>query len=190
MRRTAFSVALVGLALTASCIRFHGPEDLRRDLSQAAGVQLDREMGVTLTRTGVMLARWFTSEEDVPLKGVRRVEVGVYEVTGLRRGVDERLPVTLPELPGWQLVVRIRESDEEIFVLVHEKKEKLRGILVIVAEDDEWVLVRIRGKIEHMMDDVMEMAFSQAERPDLYEPAMAEYRETQSGQGIPIEASD
>ena len=123
-----------------------------------------------------MLARWFTSEEDVPLRGVRRVEVGVYEVADLRSGVEEPRPITLPDLPDWQTVVHVSEDNEDVYVLAREKDEKLRGLLIIVAEDDEWVLVRIKGKLQHMVEDVMQMAFDHAERPDLYEPVLAEYQ--------------
>ena len=176
MRRICGLMIFVCLAATTSCIRFHGPEDLRRDLARTAGVKLDREMGVTLTRTAVMLARWATSEEEIPLRGVRRVEVGVYQVQDLRRGVQERRRIDPPELPGWQNVARVREDNEEVFVLVREEEGEIRGMLVVVAEEDEWVLVRIRGKLQRTFESVMELAFDRAERPDLYEPVLAEYR--------------
>ncbi len=177
MRKICGLMIFLCLVATTSCIRFHGPEDLRRDLARTAGVKLDREMGVTITRTGVMLVRWMTPEEDIPLRGVRRVQVGVYQVQGLRRGVDERRSLEPPELPGWQNMVRVREDDEDIFVLVREEEEEIREMLVVVAEEDEWVLVRIRGKLQHTLESVMELAFDRAERPELYEPVLAEYRE-------------
>ncbi len=176
MRRICWLLIFVCLATATSCIRFHGPEDLRRDLARTAGVKLDREMGVTLTRTAVMLVRWATSEEDIPLRGVRRVEVGTYRVQGLGRGVEQRRPIDPPELPGWQNIVRVREDNEHIFVLVREEEDEIRGMLIVVAEEDEWVLVRIRGSLRHTLESVMELAFDRAERPDLYEPVLAEYR--------------
>ena len=124
----------------------------------------------------VMLVRWATSEEEIPLRGVRRIEVGVYQVQGLRRGVQERQRMDPPELPGWQNVARVREDNEEVFVLVREEEGQIRGLLVVVAEEDEWVLVRIRGKLQRTFESVMELAFDRAERPDLYEPVLAEYR--------------
>jgi len=183
MRMICWLLIFVGLATTTSCIRFHGPEDLRRDLARTAGVKLEREMGVTLTRTAVMLVRWATSEEDIPLRGVRRVEVGVYQVQGLRRGVEDRRSIDPPELPGWENIVRVREDDEEVFVLVREEEDEIRGMLIVVAEEDEWVLVRIRGKLQHTLESVMELAFDRAERPDLYEPVLAEYRENETSAG-------
>ena len=178
MRRVYWLLIFVCLATATSCIRFHGPENLRRDLSRASGVELEQESGVTLTRTAVMLVRWVTSEEEIPLRGVRRVEVGTYQV----RGLGSR-PIDPPQLPGWQNIVRVREDDEQIFVLVREEEDAIRGMLIIVAEEDEWVLVRIRGKLHKTFESVMQLAFDRAERPDLYEPALAEYRETEAGAG-------
>jgi hypothetical protein len=86
MRITAWAMIGLCVATCASCIGFHGPEDLRRDLVQATGVELERETGVSVGRMGVMLVRWFTSEEEIPLKGVRKVQVGVYEVTDFGDG--------------------------------------------------------------------------------------------------------
>ena len=177
MRRTSWQLILVCLATATSCIRFHGPEDLRRDLSRSTGVKLDREMGVTLTRTAVMLARWVTDEEEIPLKGVRRVQVGVYEVQGLRRGVNARRPIEPPQLPGWQNVVRVQEEGEDIFVLLREEDDVIREMLVVVAEEDEWVLVRIRGKLNRTIESVMKLAFDRADRPELYDPVVAVYHE-------------
>ncbi len=183
MRRIGWLLTLACLATATSCIRFHGPEDLRHDLARAAGVKLEREMGLTLTRTGVMLVRWATSEEHIPLRGVRRVEVGVYQVQGLRRGVEDRRSINPPELPGWENVVRVRDDNEDVFVLVREEEGEIRGLLIVVAEEDEWVLVRIRGKLQRTLESVMELAFDRAERPDLYEPVLAEYRKNEPAVG-------
>jgi hypothetical protein len=170
----------VGLALTAcmACVGLHGPEDLRRDLVQATGVELDRETGISVGPVGVMVARWFTSEDEVPLKGVRRVQVGIYTVTD--RGNDDYGDglVDLPDLPGWESVVRVHEDDESVFVMLHQDKKTIRGMLVLVMERDEWVLVRIKGKLQHVVEQAMHMAFEEAERPELYETAVAEYRES------------
>jgi hypothetical protein len=35
-------------------------------------------------------------------------------------------------------------------------------------EPDEWVLVRIRGKLDRIIEDAIEMAFDEVDRPDLY----------------------
>jgi len=164
---------LPALAATA-CVRFYGPRDLRRELSSSAGVQLEREMGVTVTRSGVWLARWglkFADEDEIPisLKGVKRVQVGVYTVEGLARGRESRSPLALDDLlPGWQRWLRIQDDDEEVVALVDEREGRMRGLVVVVAEEDQWVLVRLRGNLDRVIEDAMRMAFDEADRPDLY----------------------
>lgn len=177
MRINAWAMIGLCVATCTSCIGFHGPEDLRRDLVQATGVELERETGVSVGRMGVMLVRWFTSEEEIPLKGVRKVQVGVYEVTDFGDGGYGRGTVEPLELPGWDPVVRVHEEDEHVFVMLRQEEDAIRGMLVVVMEQDEWVLVRIKGKLQHVVEEAMRMAFDRAEHPELYEPAVAEYRE-------------
>jgi hypothetical protein len=173
MKRIFLAALPLVVILSTSCI-FHGPENLRRDLEQASGVELEREAGVTVGRVGTMLVRWFTPEDEVPLKGVRKGQVGVYHVVDRPDGAPTELK--LPELSGWQRVARVRERDGQVDLFMLEENARVRGMLVVVAEDDEWVLVRIRGKLDHVLEQAMEMAFKQADRPELYEPTLADYR--------------
>jgi hypothetical protein len=155
---------------------FHGPEDLRRDLARASGVDLEREAGISLGRLSLAVARMVTDEEEVPLHGLRKIEVGVYKVSEADGQSSRGRPLMLPEPPGWEIVVRLREPGEDVFVMVERREEGVRRLLVVVVEEDEWVLVRLRGQIDGMLERAMRAAFDGADRPDLYEPAVAEYR--------------
>jgi hypothetical protein len=157
-------IAMLGL----SCVRFVGPDDIRHDLSIQAGVNLKQETGFTFTRSAVWLARKFVKEDDFTLEGVRRVEVGVYEVRGFRDGRQAPSPLDLTMLDGWAPIVRVHEPGEDVMVLFKEKDEVVRALLVVVAQSDEWVLVRIRGKLDRVMEQAIEMAFENVDRPDLY----------------------
>ena len=67
-RRFLIPLLLVSIALLGvSCVRFVGPEDIRHDLSDQAGVKLKQETGFTFTRSAVWLARHFVKEEDFTL---------------------------------------------------------------------------------------------------------------------------
>jgi len=172
--RTLCLLILIPLLAGTACVRFHGPRDLSRELSASAGVRLEREMGITVTRSGVWLARWglkFANDDDIPfsLKGVKRVQVGIYKVDGLARGHETRSPLAVDDLlEGWQRWVRIQDGDDEVVVLVDERNGRMRGMVVVVAERDEWVLVRLKGNLDRVIEDAMRMAFDEADRPDLY----------------------
>jgi hypothetical protein len=157
-------ISLLGI----SCVRFVGPQDIRHELSDQAGVKLKQETGFTFTRSAVWLARRFVKEDDFTLEGVRRVEIGVYEVKGFEDGRQSASPLDLTKLEGWVPIVRVRESGEDVMVLFKEKDDVVRELLVVVAESDEWVLVRIRGKLDRVLEQAIEMAFEDVDRPDLY----------------------
>ena len=167
-------LALIPALAATACVRFHGPRDLSRELSESAGVRLEREMGITVTRSGIWLARWglkFADDDDVPvsLKGVKRVQVGVYNVDGLARDSEGRSPLSIEGLlEGWQRWVRIQDDQEEVVVLVDERGGRMRGMVVVVAEQDEWVVIRLKGNLDRVIEEAMRMAFKEADRPDLY----------------------
>jgi hypothetical protein len=173
-RLTRFWILLLVPALAGTaCVRFHGPRDLRRELSESAGVRLEREMGFTVTRSGVWLARWGMkrAEADMPvsLKGIKRAQVGIYNVGGLARGSDERSPLEIEGLlDGWQPWVKVHEDGEDVLVMVRERKGSVRGLVVVVAAEEEWVLVRLKGDLEQILEEAIRLAFDEADRPDLY----------------------
>ena len=169
LERTFLGLAVLS---SASCIGFHGPNGIRRELVETTGARLEQQSGLSVGRMGLALARCFTKDEEVPLAGVHHVEVGVYSV-------EEGHAVELsdpPRLAGWETVVEMHEEDGDTFVLVQQDESRIRGMLVIVAEEDEWVLVRLRGRLDHLLEDAMRLGFDQGEREHLAEPAIAEYR--------------
>ena len=66
-----------------------------------------------------------------------------------------------------------------------DENDEIREMLVVVAEDDEWVLVKIKGRLQHVVDDAMRMAFDQSDRPDLYARAQEERRRESLGDDRP-----
>jgi hypothetical protein len=183
--KRALPIALLAVTfLMPGCI-LRGPENLRRDLERSSGVQLEKEVGVSVGRVGTMLVRWFTPEDEIPLKGVRKVQVGVYRVVDRPDGSLNAMRI--PGVDGWQSVARVRERDERVELFVLEEDERIRGMLVVVAEPDEWVLVRIKGKLDHVFEQAMEMAFDRADRPELYEPTLADYRKGDDADATPAE---
>ena len=173
MRKLLLTGILV--ASLTGCVRLYGPEDVSRSLSGAAGVDLRQEVGVTVTRSGIWLAKkslkW-SDEEDISLDGLKRVEVGVYEVVGEEE--DGRNALSMDRFPShWMPWVRVHDEGEDVFVLVREGRGgdalDIRSMLVVVAAEDEWVVVRMHGKLEKIMEDAIRFAMDQNEDSDLTE---------------------
>jgi hypothetical protein len=72
--------------------------------------------------------------------------------------------------------VRVQDEGEQVFVMVRpgETPEQIREMLVVVAEDEEWVIVRLYGDLDRIIEDTMRFAFDQADRPDLYDKTREE----------------
>ncbi len=171
--KRAVMLVLLGALVAPGCVRLTGPDNVRRHLSREAGVELQQEIGLTVTRSGIWLAKkglkW-ADEVDISLAGLRRVEVGIYSVQGTRG--DGRKALDVNVFPTeWDAWVEVHGDDEQIFVMVRPGKrpEEIRGMLVVVAEDDEWVVVRLYGDLDRILEDTMRFAFDQADRPDLYD---------------------
>jgi len=82
-RHVALVLPPVGLL---ACAPWQGPDDVARVVERETGERYDREVGLTLGRCGLSLARWIVEEQrDVPLEGIRKLEVGIYTRTGPER---------------------------------------------------------------------------------------------------------
>jgi len=133
-------------------------------------------MGLTVKRSGMWLARWgmrIAGEDEISLRGIRRVEVGVYLPLQTKDGsAPSRLDIR--DFEGWSPLVRVHDEDEEVLVMVREKQGEVRDMLVVVSDEDELVVVRMKGRLDRILEEAMAEAFDQAERPDLYEKSREE----------------
>lgn len=175
--RAALCLLLAAALSSAACIGFRGPEQIRREISHNSGVELDREMGFTVRRSGMWLVRSglrIAGEDEISLRGVRGIQVGIYQVRGSELGTHAQLPLEARRFSDWDPVVRIHEDDEEVLVMVREKKGSVRRLLVVVSDDEELVIVRMKGRLDDILEEAMAEAFDQADRPELYDKSRQE----------------
>jgi hypothetical protein len=153
----------VAVATTSGCF-LRGPGDLKREVSRRADLDLDRQIGVRAGRFTLFLARQglkIAGEADnLPLKGVRRVEVGVYEVRQPK--VYYAAKRTKPSLcrmeyQDWELVVRVCGPDEHVLMFAETREDSIRGVVVVVQDQDDVVIVRARGRLDRALARVMEL---------------------------------
>lgn len=171
MRAAAPVLILVTALLGAGCVTLHGPEQIRRDLSAEVGVKLDHEFSISVNRGGMWLARTgmkWAGEDEVDLRGVHHVDVGIYNVEGLRKGFEAPRAIHPDFFEGWEALARVQEEGENVLVLTKERRGGIRGLLVVVAESDEWVIVKIKGKLDRILEQALQQAFDEVERPELY----------------------
>ena len=76
-------VALLVLLMAAPACSLRGPEKIRREISRSTGTEYSKEIGITLGRVGLAVARMALDEEDEELKvleNLTKIRVGVYQV--------------------------------------------------------------------------------------------------------------
>jgi len=157
-RRIVCVLVLVALA-APGC--FHSTEltGIRRDLeSQLPGASFEKNVELSFGPIMLSVARLVTavipgaSEARPWLRGVSRVQVGVYEAN-----VDSvnhlRMPKRLQALvdDGWETVVRVRDRNEAVWVLYRPDGDRVREVFVVVLNDHELVLIKARGRIEKLI---------------------------------------
>jgi hypothetical protein len=159
----------------------------------ATGAEYDREFGLTLGRMGLTITRWglkASNSDDaddlnsLSLKGVRKVQIGVYEVkNGTWDPGQERFD---PSMFGdWEPLLQVREDGEEIHVMLKLKDERVRDMLVLVSDKQELVIVRMKGKLDRLIEDAIRFGLDEAESGQHYDAAVAELhrvRDAQAGE--------
>jgi hypothetical protein len=114
----------------------------------------DRDFGLSLGPLPIRLARAFMAD-DPEISGILRslkgVRVYTYEVNGDAERVHARMAVTRARLieQGWQSVVAVREDGGLVSALVRlDEPDLMRGLVVLVQDDEDVVLVNLIGAIE------------------------------------------
>lgn len=172
---------LAGLALTTQpgCMPWRGPDDIARVIERGTGERYDRETGLTLGRLSLAVARWASDDEDAMLQGLRKLEVGVYRPTR-----DSGAPATLSarSFPGWTPIAEVRtEPSERLLILADSPDPTIRGLLIVVVEEDELTVVRLRGRLDAILEQAVRQAFDEVDRSDLTEPAIAAIDREEAG---------
>lgn len=114
----------------------------------------NREFALSLGPLPIMLARTIMAgdpEISGLLKGVRGVRVYTYEVNGDASRVNARMAETRTRLveDGWYPAVAVREDDGLVDALVRmDGPERLKGLVVMVQDDEEIVLVNVIGNLK------------------------------------------
>ena len=150
----------------SGCLMSREMAHVKRDIeSEFPGVELEKEVEITVesgvfTSVGRILGR-VADDDDVYMASryiqeLRRVKVGVYKI----RRFPENEPMNLLGLTrfeedGWELATQVRDRDEMIWVLYREWYDEVRDMFVLVMNDDELVLIRMEGALDHLLEKVI-----------------------------------
>ncbi len=154
MFRLLPAALLVILMATPACT-LRGPEGIRQDISRSTGTTYTREVGLTLGRVGLAVARMALDEDDEELqvlKGLTKIQVGVYQVKD-RPNDPGDMQLGQVSMASWEPMMSMKEDDEDVLILLKRKKGQVREMLVVVSESDELVIVRMKGKLDQVLEE-------------------------------------
>lgn len=163
---------LVALALSSSgCLVSASPQvwSVKSEIESALpGSRFEKDFAVHLGRLSLALTRGIAGlaadEEDADelelLRGIKKVEVGVFENDGGGHIDGQKLSKIEAALEEshWQMALRQREDDSIAWVYYRLDEKSLRGVFVIVLDRDELTIVRLKGQLDRVLSTAIELA--------------------------------
>ncbi len=158
LNRRIIVVFLLGMLLFSGCLWAPNLDRLKQEIqAQIPDASFDKEVSFTLGPVTLGIARIFSrfipeaNEARGYLDGISRVEVAVYETESLPSLEKLRFPKRLQHLTekeGWELAAKVREEDNVVWILFHEKRNRINSLYVVVLDEENLVLVRLKGNLE------------------------------------------
>ncbi len=136
----------------------------RRDIDRAyPDLQLERQVILNLGPVSLRMIRWFTGwmpEDETEmaadyLRDVSRVKIGLFRsdntaalgaVDAHRLGFDD----------GWETAVRSVNDESRVWVLYRSDDDVIRDLYVVVLDEEDLAIARLRGNLSHLLAQIME----------------------------------
>ncbi len=112
----------------------------------------DRTTAISVGPLPLRLARTFIDDDpetEALLRDLKAVRVYVYEVEQHPDRIRQRLDRNITDLnrAGWQSVISINDDNEITEILLKEKNNRVRGMVVMNSDGDEVVMVNLIGDL-------------------------------------------
>lgn len=162
----ALTVA-VAMVSTGCFTHAHTLEPTRYALErQLPGARFDPEFKLTLGRVSLGIAKKIVRavEDDDSdlrvLRAVKRVELAIYHTESMPTIVPAtfRIPrIAKLEREGWETAVEAFSDDSAVWVMFRPgARTPVAEILVGVLDEDELVLVKVRGNVQQLLEQLQE----------------------------------
>jgi hypothetical protein len=159
---TTALILTLALFLGACGLTAPRSDDGYADLDSLGVFDTDRTLALSLGPTILGFAARHVDDDPEAkalLSGLDGVRVRIYEIDGDPVRVAERLDAMSKKLQhkGWEPVMLVREEDEQAHMLIKTRGEHIRGMVVMVSDQaEEVVLVNLMGDLKpEMFGDAM-----------------------------------
>ena len=159
---TSILIALLGFCLLSDCITNPDLEDVPGILSQELEpARLDTKIRLELGPNLLSLAKFGINLTDSQAKeylsDIRKIELGVYEVSSLPSLNEVWKKVSRRMVKGgWQILVKSRENTNMSLIFYRLKKEGKSSFYLINLDQTELVLVKVEGKLERLIEKALQ----------------------------------
>ncbi len=151
LRTTAFAGFCLPLAALVGCATAFSAGAIRDEIVRQTGTEPQKAFELDLGGPTLHVVRSVmagdASPSDLPLAGLERLELAVYDVSGSAgagRGVDfTRMPVH-----GWEKVVRTTDGARSAVVLVRRSGSAIAELVVAAAGPRSAIYGRLEGRLD------------------------------------------
>lgn len=158
---TRIAALLAAALLLNGCMSFN-PRSLRqmesalRDSNPDLDFESTMKFGVgPLTMDLVDFA--FVHNSSIDISKISRADIGIYEVKGDFDLATFRMPQARHDrnCPQRDVILRVREDDEQVEMAVCSRNGKLTGFTIFVLEREELVVINTRGDIPALVSSAI-----------------------------------
>ncbi len=147
MRRSRALLLMLALAtLAVACATSFSPAAIRAEIARQTGADPQRVFELNLGQATMALARRVMGPADngsLPLAGLTRLELAVYDVPATGRSLD----FTAMAVRGWEPTVRSRTSTRSTLVLVRGSGNAIGDLVLVTADEKRALYARLTGRL-------------------------------------------
>ena len=129
-----------------------------------------------LVKLGVGIAHPFVDDEEarIALRMARKVGKTKFMVSEDYCNIDQGQYLKLlsgVKREGYEVLIQVRDDGENVTILSRERRGVIRNLLIVVREEDSFVLLSMKARIKlddiaDMINDVMELEKEKKEKKD------------------------
>lgn len=160
-RHLPLVLALLVLApVLSGCIYSREIAHIRQDVEKILDARFEREFVMTVGPRMFRSVSWIAGRvPDVYaqmasdyVREIDKVKVGIYRVEDRPTTTELRMEkVRRFQRSGWEVLARVEDRGENVWVLYREKYGNVRDMLVLVLSHDELVIAKIEGHLNELV---------------------------------------
>jgi hypothetical protein len=162
---TAAAVLIMLLLLPlAGCLFSREIAHTRRDIEGAyPDLRLERQIVLNLGPVSLATIRWLADllpedEADmaaVYLHDVSRVKIGLFRSDN-PPALDAFDVDHIGFDDDWETAVKVRDDESRVWVLFREGEDTIRDLYVVVLDEEDLAIARVRGNLSRLLAHIME----------------------------------